>query len=347
MLKTAIVGATGYTGGELLRLLAQHPKTELVAATSEQHHGKSIESVFPNLIGQFAFKLESLNLDRLIGRADHFFLALPHTKSMSIVDRLIKENLTVIDLSADFRIKNPKSFEKWYGTPHTHPELLSLACYGLPELHRKAIRKARFVANPGCYPTGAVLGLIPFLAQSKIETDGIIIDAKSGVSGVGRAPSPTTHFPEVNEALSAYHIGRHRHIPEIEQELSSLAKKDIMVTFSPHLVPINRGILTTIYVRLTKPLSVESALELFHRQYESEPFVHLLPAGELPNTRNVEGSNHCHIGLAADPRNNRTMVVVTAIDNLVKGAAGQAVQNMNLMMGFEESLGLTAPGLFP
>ena len=350
MLKVAIVGASGYTGGELVRLLSRHPEVKIVAATSEQSQGKPIDSLFPNLKGRLALTLESLNLDRLADQADLFFLALPHTTAMPVVSGLMTKKKTVIDLSADFRLKDPQIYEAWYQTRHLHPDLCSIACYGLPELHREAIRSARLVANPGCYPTGALLGLIPLLAQSLIETDGIIIDAKSSVSGAGRAPAQDTHFPEANEAVSAYKIGRHRHLPEIEQELSFLAKKDLTVIFTPHLVPINRGILTTIYVKLVKPIETREAVKLFQDHYKGEPFVQVLPMGELPNTRNVRGSNDCHIGLVAETRPHRkttTMVIVTVIDNLVKGAAGQAIQNMNLMMGYEESLGLTDPGLFP
>jgi N-acetyl-gamma-glutamyl-phosphate reductase len=350
MIKVAVLGASGYTGGELLRLLSLHPKAELVSATSEQSTGKPIDTVFPNLRGRLILTLESLDLNRLADRADLFFLALPHTTAMPVVSRLIEKEKRVIDLSADFRLKDPKIYETWYKTPHLYPDLLTRACYGLPELHRKAIKSARLIANPGCYPTGALLGLLPLFKNSLIDPVSIIIDAKSGVSGAGRSPGQATHFPEANEAVSAYSIGHHRHLPEIEQELSGLAKKNVSVTFSPHLVPINRGILSTIYARLKTMIGTAEAVELFQDYYKNEPFIHVLPPGELPNTRNVQGSNDCHIGLAADHHANRhaaTLVIVTAIDNLVKGAAGQAIQNMNLMMGFEESLGLTAPGLFP
>jgi len=350
MVKIAVLGASGYTGGELLRLLTLHPKIKLVAATSEQSAGKSVDTVFPNLTGRLSLTLEPLNLHRLIDRADLFFLALPHTTAMPVASRLIAKKKRVIDLSADFRLNDPKTYETWYKTAHLEPDLLARACYGLPELHRSAIRSARLVANPGCYPTGALLGLLPLFAKSLVDPDSIIIDAKSGVSGAGRSPGQATHFPEANEAVSAYNIGRHRHLPEIEQELSGLAGKKISVTFSPHLVPVNRGILSTIYARPKKPIETAGVVKVFQDYYSEEPFVHVLPPGELPNTRNVQGSNDCHIGLVADRHGDlkaATLVIITAIDNLVKGAAGQAIQNMNLMMGFDESLGLTAPGLFP
>jgi len=350
MINVAVLGASGYTGGELLRLLGLHPKVKLVAATSEQSSGQPVENVFPNLKGRLALTLEPLNLDRLIDRADLFFLALPHTSAMVVASRLIETKKKVIDLSADFRLKDPNTYETWYKTPHLHPDLLNRAAYGLPELHRTAIQSARLVANPGCYPTGALLGLLPLMAKSWIDPGGIIIDAKSGVSGAGRSPGRAYHFPEVNESVTAYSIGRHRHLPEIEQELSGLARKKISVTFTPHLLPVNRGILSTIYTRPNKAIGTEEAVALFSDYYKKEPFVHVLPAGELPNTRNVQGANDCHIGLAVDGHadsKHPALVIVTAIDNLVKGAAGQAIQNMNLMMGYEETLGLMAPGLFP
>lgn len=351
MLKVAVLGASGYTGGELLRLLCLHPRIKLAAVTSGQSAGHPIEALFPNLKGRLSLTLEPLDPNSLADKADLFFLALPHTAAMPVAARLIEKNKRVIDLSADFRLKDPKTYEKWYKTPHLHPGLLAKACYGLPELHRKAIKSARIVANPGCYPTGALLGLLPlFNKKPALDSGRIIIDSKSGISGAGRSPSQATHFPEAHEAVSAYSIGRHRHLPEIEQELSLLAKKTVAVTFTPHLVPINRGILSTIYVKLTKKIDTDAAVKLFRDFYDGDPFVRVLPSGELPNTRNVQGSNDVHIGLVVDghaTRRSATLVVVTAIDNLVKGAAGQAIQNMNLMMGYEESLGLTAPGLFP
>ncbi|HEY4485491.1 MAG TPA: N-acetyl-gamma-glutamyl-phosphate reductase [Nitrospiria bacterium] len=349
MLKVAVIGASGYTGGELLRLLSLHPKVKITAATSEQSAGKSIDEVFPNLRGRLSLALTPLDLEGIAEEAEFFFLALPHTTAMPVAARLLQKKKRVVDLSADFRLKNPAVYGDWYKSAHTHPELLAGACYGLPEVHREAIRKARLTANPGCYPTGATLGLYPLIAASRIDPDSIIIDAKSGVSGAGRSLSLATHFTEAHDAVSAYNIGLHRHIPEIEQELSALAGKDLTVNFTPHLVPINRGILSTIYVRTPRPIETEAAIEIFQQHYKNEPFVQVLPAGELPNTRDVRGSNDCHIGMASDTRNRKhpALVVVTAIDNLVKGASGQAVQNMNLMMDFEETAGLNNPGLFP
>lgn len=349
MIKVAVIGASGYTGGELLRLLSLHPKVKITAATSEQSAGKTVEEVFPNLKGRLSLSLRPLGLDELMDEAELFFLALPHTTAMPVAARLLEQKKRVIDLSADFRLKDPAVYASWYKTAHRHPELLAGAVYGLPEIHREAIRKARLTANPGCYPTGAILGLFPLMAAARIDPDSIIIDSKSGVSGAGRGLSLSTHFSEANEAASAYQIGTHRHTPEIEQELSVPAGKDLTVNFTPHLIPVNRGILSTIYVRTLKPIETGEAVELFQQHYKNEPFVRILPEGDLPNIRNVRGSNDCHIGLAADLRNRKhaALVVVTAIDNLMKGASGQAVQNMNIMMGFEETMGLDHPGLFP
>jgi N-acetyl-gamma-glutamyl-phosphate reductase len=350
MVKVAVIGASGYTGGELLRLLCLHPRIKLTAAFSGQSAGQAIDTVFPNLKGRLSLTLEPLDLNRLSDRADLFFLALPHTTAMPVAARLLQKKKRVIDLSADFRLKDPKIYARWYKTPHLYPGLLAQTCYGLPERYRNAIKSARLVANPGCYPTGALLGLLPLYQKPRVDSGQIIIDAKSGISGAGRSPGQPYHFPEAHEAVSAYSIDRHRHRPEIEQELSILVKKKVAVTFTPHLVPINRGILSTIYITLTQAIETEEVLKRYQDFYKGEPFVRVLSSGELPNTRNVQGSNDCHIGLVVGghaDQGTATLVVVTAIDNLVKGAAGQAIQNMNLMMGYEESLGLTAPGLFP
>ncbi|OGW17871.1 MAG: N-acetyl-gamma-glutamyl-phosphate reductase, partial [Nitrospirae bacterium GWC1_57_7] len=252
----------------------------------------------------------------------------------------------VVDLSADYRITDPAVYEKWYEHGHRYPALLTEAVYGLPELYRERIEKASLIANPGCYPTSAILGLAPLVRGGMIDLESIIIDAKSGVSGAGRSPTLAHHFPEVNEGLMAYKIGTHRHTPEIEQELSALAGKGVIVSFTPHLIPMNRGILTTIYARLTKFIDTAELRARFEEAYRNEPFLRLLPPGQVPNVRHVRGSNFCDIGVTADPRTGRA-VIVTVIDNLVKGAAGQAVQNMNLMARFEETEGLLSAGLFP
>jgi N-acetyl-gamma-glutamyl-phosphate reductase len=352
MLKVAIIGASGYTGGELLRLLVRHPKVQITAVTSEQSAGKPVTALFPNLVGRSDLVFEPLHLEDLSKKADFFFVALPHTTAMACAAPLIGQGKRVVDLSADFRLKDPQVYQQWYQTPHAHPDLLRAAVYGLPELHRKAIQKAALVANPGCYPTGALLGLLPLIKGAGsvkgplIHLDGIVIDAKSGVTGAGRNPAMAYHFPEVNESASAYNVASHRHQPEIEQEISALVSQSVLVAFTPHLLPMSRGILTTLYARMRDPREGLGGIQIFKDFYKNEPFVQVLPAGQWPNTRNVRGSNACHIGLAVDPRTDR-IIVVTVIDNLMKGAAGQAVQNMNLMMGFEETLGLDAPALFP
>jgi len=302
--------------------------------------------------GRLDLVLEPLELETLSGKADFFFLALPHTTAMATAAGLLRQGKKVVDLSADFRLKDPKQYRQWYQATHTHPDLLRSAVYGLPEVHRAAIRTASLVANPGCYPTGALLGLIPLLSGRaalkgpRIHLDGIVIDAKSGVSGAGRRVELAYHFSEVNESASAYQVASHRHLPEIEQEIAALAGKPVCVSFTPHLLPMTRGILTTLYARMKKPLPSPDWVKQFEGFYRDEPFVHLLPSGQWPNTRAVRGSNACHIGVVADPRTEQ-VIIVTAIDNLVKGAAGQAIQNMNLMMGFDETLGLEDPGLFP
>ncbi len=346
MLRVAVIGASGYTGGELLRLLVRHPEVHITAATSEQSAGKPVDVLFPYLVGHLDLVFEPLDLEVLSHKADFFFLALPHTTAMSVVSRLIRKGKKVVDLSADFRLKDPALYPQWYQTTHTDPELLQSAVYGLPEFHRQAIQKVSLVANPGCYPTGTLLGLAPLLKESLVHPDGIVIDAKSGVSGAGRNVALPYHFPEINESVSPYSVACHRHQPEIEQELSALIHQPVQVTFTPHLVPMTRGILTTLYARTKKPINPTDWVKHAKKFYKGEPFIHVLPLGHWPNTRDVRGSNACHIGLNTDPRTGQ-VIVATAIDNLMKGASGQAVQNMNLMMGFDETRGLQAPALFP
>ncbi len=346
MLRVAIIGASGYTGGELLRILGGHPSVQISAVTSEKSAGKPVDELFPHLSALQSLTFERLNLEKISHEADFFFLALPHTQAMTAVAFLYPKGLKIVDLSADFRLKDPEVFQLSYQAPHSFPEGLKTVVYGLPELHRKAIQKASFIANPGCFPTGAILGLTPALKKSMILSDEIIIDAKSGISGAGRSPTLSTHFPEINESVMAYNVTQHRHRPEINQELSALAVKPVQVCFVPHLVPVSRGILTTIYASLHKPLSGEALQDCFSTYYKNEPFVRVLPHGKWPGLRNVRGTNVCEIGISSDPDTGK-MVVVTAIDNLVKGASGQAVQNMNLMMGYDEGLGLKEFGLFP
>ncbi|HET9962202.1 MAG TPA: N-acetyl-gamma-glutamyl-phosphate reductase [Nitrospiraceae bacterium] len=357
--RVAVAGASGYTGAELVRLLAQHPRVTLTAVTSEKSAGATVSSVYPHLQGIVSLSFEALAAEALADRADVLFLALPHTKSMEPVASCLKANKRVIDLSADYRLRDLRTYETWYQTAHTHPELIRLAVYGLPELHRSAIAQADLVASPGCYPTAAILQLAPLIANGLIEQDTIVIDAKSGISGAGRSPALPYHFPEAHESLEPYKIGQHRHIPEIEQELTGLAVRQasrastaqssaasgVTVTFTPHLVPMNRGILSTAYARVRGKLNLNDLRARYRDFYKGERFVRLLD-GAMPNPRHVRGANYCDIAVHADPRAG-WVVTVAALDNLIKGAAGQAVQAMNLMMGFPEELGLTAPGVYP
>ncbi|MBI5198191.1 MAG: N-acetyl-gamma-glutamyl-phosphate reductase [Nitrospirae bacterium] len=344
-MKVAVVGASGYTGGELLRLLSQHPKAQVVAATSEQSVGKPVSALFPSLTGFYPLTLTSLDPKRLSDLADLIFVALPHTAAMEPVSQFIHNQKRVIDLSADYRLKDPRKHADWYGTAHTQTDLLKQAVYGLCEIHRDEIRNAALVANPGCYPTGAILGLAPLLKEGLVDLQSIQIDAKSGLSGAGRSPSQACHFPEAHEGLEAYNIGTHRHLTEIEQELSLLAREELRVLFVPHRIPINRGILSTISIKPSRAVDHRYLCDLYRGFYGTDGFIRVMDAS-LPNVRNVRGSNFCDIGLVVEDRTGR-VVVVTAIDNLVKGASGQAVQNMNIMFGFEESLGLKQPGIFP
>jgi len=340
MLKVAIVGASGYTGVELIRLLSNHPEVEITAVTSEQSAGKKISSVFPSLTNIFDKTLEPLDADLIAKKADLIFTALPHQKAMEVVPHFLKAGKKVIDLSADFRIKDASVFEAWYGV-HKAPEYLKEAVYGLPELHREEIKKSQLVANPGCYPTSAILALAPVM-RNYIDLSTIIIDSKSGVSGAGRSVTQDTHFPEANEGFKAYKVGSHRHTPEIEQELGIMAGRRTPVTFTQHLLPVERGILTTAYVWLKTPPGPGGIQELYDTFYTDEPFVRVMPAGSFPDICQVRCSNFCDIGLWYDAKENKA-IIVSAIDNLVKGASGQAVHNMNLIYGLEETIALLTP----
>ncbi|MBI3357183.1 MAG: N-acetyl-gamma-glutamyl-phosphate reductase [Nitrospirae bacterium] len=345
--RVAIAGASGYAGAELVRLAAAHPYYDLAAVTSEKSAGQSVSSVFPSLTGIVPHRFEALAPEALAEQADAIFLALPHTKSQDPVALCLKAGRLVVDLSADYRLKDVTAYEKWYQTPHAHPQLLREAVYGLPELHRTAIAKAKLVASPGCYPTAAVLQLAPLFAKGLVQPDTIVIDAKSGISGAGRSPALPYHFPEAHESLEPYKIGQHRHIPEIEQELSGVMGKTeaVTVTFTPHLVPMNRGILSTAYCKLTQEIRLADLRTLYQNFYKGEPFVRLFE-DVVPNQRYIKGSNYCDIGVYTDPRAG-WVVTVAAVDNLVKGAAGQAIQAMNLMLGLPEDAGLTSPSSYP
>jgi N-acetyl-gamma-glutamyl-phosphate reductase len=343
--KVAIIGATGYTGVELLRLLLAHPEAEITALTSQKYIGLPIEEVFPSLKGRLPLVCEELNVERISQKAEVVFTALPHKRAMEVVPLFYERGKRIIDLSADFRFRKARIYEQWY-QKHQAPELLSISVYGLPELHREEIRKATIVGNPGCYPTGALIGLIPLVKEGLISLDGIVVDSKSGVSGAGRDVVLESLFCEVNEGVKAYKIFSHRHTPEIEQELSEMARREVKVTFVPHLIPMDRGILTTLYVHLNKKMKTRDLINLFEESYRREPFVRVYPEGRLPNTKDVRGSNFCDVGIVVSEADERA-VIVTAIDNLVKGASGEAIQNMNLMVGYPETMGLDGIPLAP
>ncbi|RPI09702.1 MAG: N-acetyl-gamma-glutamyl-phosphate reductase [Zetaproteobacteria bacterium] len=344
--RVAVAGASGYTGVELLRFLVPHPAARVVALTAEAHANQAIDRVFPNLKGFVELICLPLDPPALAAEADFVFLALPHKASMTVAAELVARGARVLDLSADFRLKDPAAYPAWYGFEHAAPALLSEAVYGLPELHREAIASARLVAVPGCYPTSAILGLSPLLANGLIDPETIVIDSISGVSGAGRKPELPTHFSEANESLKAYGLAKHRHTPEIEQELSGVAGRPVTVTFTPHLAPLTRGILTTTTARLARQQTSGDLLAVFRDYYRGRPFVRVLDEGRFPETKHVLHSNLCDIGLVSDRRTGR-VIVVSAIDNLAKGASGQAVQCFNLMAGLDERAGLWVPGLFP
>lgn len=343
MIKVGIVGGTGYTGVELLRLLAQHPEVEIAAITSRGEAGQPVSQMFPNLRGRVNLAFSEPRVD-VLSACDVVFYATPNGIAMQQVPELLAAGVKVIDLAADFRLKDPAEWAKWYGMPHACPELLAEAVYGLPEVNREAIRKARLVANPGCYPTAVQLGFLPLLKAGLIDPAHLIADAKSGVSGAGRKAEVHSLLCEASESFKAYGVAGHRHLPEIRQGLHGMTDASVGLTFVPHLVPMIRGIHATLYARLTG--SVASLQALYEETYAGEPFVDVMPAGSHPETRSVKGANTCRISIF-QPQGEDTVVVLSVIDNLVKGAAGQAVQNMNLMFGFDEQAGLSQIALLP
>ena len=343
-----MLGASGYTGAELLRLLLRHPYVEIVLLTADRRAGQEMRNVFPQFSPYHLPKLQSLEgIDWKALSLDLAFCALPHGTTQKVIKALLEAapRTRVVDLSADFRLSDVAAYARWYGHAHHAPELQKEAVYGLVERYRDEIRTARLVANPGCYTTCAQLGLIPLLRGHAIDPDEIVIDAKSGMTGAGRGPKEEMLFAEVAEGIHAYGVGQHRHMAELDQEFSRAAGRDVVVTFTPHLMPINRGILSTIYVR-SRDASPPQLHAVLAKAYAGEPFVHVLPFGEMPQTRHVRGSNLTFIGVAADRIAGRA-IVGSALDNLTKGASGQAVQNMNLMFGFPETLGIDQVALFP
>lgn len=341
MIDVAIVGAPGYAGIELTRLVLGHPEMNLTVVTSAAEAGRRVDDVYPHLSGLTDLVYTAPDVGEIVSQAQLAFLAVPHTAALAVAPGLLEAGLTVVDASADYRLKDPAVYETWYGTKHTSPDLLARAVYGLPELDRSGLAGARLVACPGCYPTAALLAAVPALEAGLIDAARVFIDAKSGVSGAGRTASAGTHYPTVNESLQPYKVGTHRHTPEIEQGLSLAAGRDVKVVFVPHLVPMTRGLLATAYLELTAPLSAEAAVALYRDRFDGEPFVRVHDAGRMPSTAEVRGTNRAHIGIAVDPAG--VLVVACAIDNLVKGTAGQAVQCANLALGFSETVGLIHP----
>lgn len=344
--KISIIGATGYTGAELVRLLSGHPEAELVALTTQSYVDRPFWEVYPNLYKYNEMVAEKMDLTRLVEQSDVIFVALPHGHAMPVAVEAVKSGKIVIDLGADFRLNNYRVYEEWYKVEHQARELLEKAVYGLPELNRSAISRASLIANPGCYPTSAVLALAPLLKNKLINPRSIIIDSKSGVSGAGRGLSLNSHFSEVNENFKAYNVAVHRHTPEIEQELEKIAGEPVLVSFTPHLLPVTRGILSTVYAELASSVKQEQLQDIYCDFYEDEYFVRVLPKGMLPQIKWVVGTNHCDIGITVDNRTGR-VVAISAIDNLVKGASGQAVQNMNIVCGLPEYTALAGPALYP
>ncbi|NLG37848.1 MAG: N-acetyl-gamma-glutamyl-phosphate reductase [Clostridiales bacterium] len=339
MYSVSVIGATGYAGAELIRLLSSHPRVRIAHLASSSAAGQALSAVYPSFLSSRLPELETPDYDLLGRDSDVVFTALPHKVSAQAVPPLLAAGARVVDLSADFRYSDAAIYAQWYGA-HPAPSLLSRAVYGLPELHREAICGAQLVGNPGCYTTCSILGLAPAVRAGLIDTDRIVIDAKSGVSGAGASATRDLHFCEVDENIKAYKVAAHRHTSEIEQELSLVAGKPIALSFTPHLIPVKRGILATIYCELTEPQSHADVMAVYRNFYEGEPFVTLCEDGSLPEIKHVNGSNECRIGWVVDRRLSR-LILVSALDNLVKGAAGQAIHNMNLMLGLEETEGLT------
>ena len=345
MIKVGIVGGTGYTGVELLRLLAAHQEVEIQAITSRSEKGLPVADMYPNLRGHLDLAFSEPDM-AVLKKCDLVFFATPNGIAMTMAEELLNAGVKVIDLAADFRIKDIAEWSKWYGMEHTCPDLVAKAVYGLPEVNRADIKQAQLIANPGCYPTAVQLGLLPLIEKGLIETNNLIADAKSGVSGAGRTAAVGTLQAESSENFKAYGVAGHRHLPEIKQGLALANNADVGLTFVPHLVPMIRGIHATCYATLKDKNSAEQLQSLYEKYYADEVFVDVMPAGSFPETRSVKGANHCRIALHV-PQEGNTVVILSVIDNLVKGAAGQAVQNMNIMFGLNENAGLTAIALVP
>jgi N-acetyl-gamma-glutamyl-phosphate reductase len=337
-IRAAVIGATGYAGAELVRILSGHPHVRLAMITSRQHAGEPFSDIYPSMAGIVDLRCQTFDEKAISEAADVVFTALPHKASMEVVPGLLARGKRVVDLSADFRFQNPSTYETWY-EPHQAKDVLSSAVYGLAEIYGDQIRNASLIGNPGCYPTSVLLPLLPLVKEPFVDIENIVADSKSGTSGAGRQVSLVTHFCEVNEGFKAYNVDQHRHNPEMDEVLSFFSGENVHITFVPHLVPMTRGMLTSIYIGLKKPVSLEAVTASLRSFYTGKPFVRICPEGRFPNTMHVKGTNYCDIGLAVS-RDGRRVIAVSAIDNLVKGASGQAVQNMNIMFDFEETAGL-------
>lgn len=336
-IKVGIIGATGYAGVELIRLLLGHPNAEITALCSVSFEGKPISEVYPAL-----YQINDdvlVDEDTVIGSCDVIFASVPHGVSEELAVKCLAKGKLLIDLGADFRLHKEADYQQWYQGSYKHPQAHVHAVYSIPEITGDAVKSAEVIANPGCYPTSIAIGLAPALRKGIISTKGIVIDSKSGVTGAGRGLTQNTHYPECNEAFSPYKVGSHRHTPEIEQMLSEVAGENITVTFVPHLLPVNRGIVSTIYADLTADLSAEQIHQIYENEYQDKEFVRVVKLGDVPNLKNVHYSNYCDVGIFVDQRANK-LIVVSTIDNMVKGAAGQAIQNMNLKCGLKEDCGL-------
>ncbi|GIP21735.1 N-acetyl-gamma-glutamyl-phosphate reductase [Paenibacillus sp. J22TS3] len=346
LVRAAIVGSTGYGGVELIRFLLDHPKVKITSVISASSAGVPITDGFPHLTDILVQDLDGVDVQEIASKADVVFTATPSGVSAKLVPQFVEAGLKVIDLSGDFRLKDGQSYEQWYKHDAPASELLDLAAYGLSEIYGDKVKGQQLISNPGCYPTATLLGLIPAVKAGWIDPSTIIIDAKSGVSGAGRGMSLMTHYSEINENLKAYKVNKHQHIPEIEQVLADVAGEKVTVTFTTHQVPMTRGIMSTMYASLNGSHTNEELVELYKQYYEGRKFIRIRPEGQYPATKEVYGSNYCDIGFVVDSRTNR-VTIISVIDNVVKGAAGQAVQNLNLMMGWDETLGLNFTPIYP
>ncbi len=345
-MKVGIIGSTGYAGAEIVRLLYSHPEAEIVWYGSRSYIDKNFASVFGNMFKLVPDVCKGENIKELAETVDVIFTATPQGYCATLVSEEVLSKTKIIDLSADFRIKDVATYEKWYGIEHASPEFIDEAVYGLCEINREAVKNARLIANPGCYPTCSFLSIYPLLKEGVIDRNTIIIDAKSGTSGAGRGAKVNNLYCEVNESIKAYGVAKHRHTPEIEEQLSYVAGEDVLINFTPHLVPMNRGILVTAYATLTKKITEDEVRDIYHKYYDDEFFVRVLDKGVCPETRWVEGSNFADVNAVVDERTGR-VIMMGAIDNVVKGAAGQAIQNMNIMFGLARDTGLNFAPLFP